>query len=302
MAFYRICGLPVVSELSLPGAIATSPPPVPAEISIRHGLVPMALSSPSATGATWEMTSEAFLLRIPRVARFLISFGRNIAVELEPGAKERDAAAFLLGTVFGVLLHQRGALVLHGAAVAKDGRAIAICGVSGAGKSTLAAALCGAGFTFAADDLCVIGLDSSRHPVVLPDGRQLKLWTESIDGLDLAARRGEAIRDSLEKYFISPEETTSEPPRLSAIYILRDARPSHREGIERLALPDAMRTLEREVYRPNLRAKMGKITDDFAQAAQVYNHVKVYLLVRARGFERIPQTVEALNAHWNALD
>ena len=88
------------------------------------------------------MAGEKFLLRVPRLARFLIAHGREIDVELEPDAKQRDALGFVLGTSFGVLLHQRGAFVLHGAAVASDGRAIVICGESGAGKSTLAAALC----------------------------------------------------------------------------------------------------------------------------------------------------------------
>ncbi|MGH7881159.1 MAG: hypothetical protein ACREQD_16915, partial [Candidatus Binataceae bacterium] len=68
--------------------------------------------------------------------------GRDVAVETEPGSTDRDAAGFVLGAAFGILLYQRGALAVHGAAVTKDGRAVAICGASGAGKSTLAAALC----------------------------------------------------------------------------------------------------------------------------------------------------------------
>ena len=69
------------------------------------------------------MAGGIFLLRVPRVARFLITAGRDDHLELEPGATARDAAGFVLGTAFGILLHQRGAMVLHGAAAAKDGRA-----------------------------------------------------------------------------------------------------------------------------------------------------------------------------------
>jgi len=241
------------------------------------------------------------LLRVPRLARLLITAGREIAVELEPGAEERDATGFILGTAFGVLLHQRGDLVLHGAAVAKDGRAIAICGASGAGKSTLAAALCRDGCSFATDDICVIGLDEQQRPMVLPDGRQLKLWKQSIDQLDLAARRGDPVRQTFEKYFVKPFDTPAVPPRLSAIYVLREARPPRSQGIVSLALPDAMRTLEYEAYRPGLRAKMGQKPEMLALAAATFGHARVFLLIRPRGFEHIAGTVASLRAHWDAL-
>ena len=178
------------------------------------------------------MAGEIFLLRVPRLARFLITAGRDIVVEIEPGVTDHDAAGFVLGSAFGILLHQRGALVLHGAAVAKDGRAIAICGASGAGKSTLAAALCRDGCAFVTDDICVVGLDANRRPVVLPDGRQLKLWKQSIDRLDLAQLRGEAVRESFEKYFIDPSDARGQPSPLAAIYVLREARPPFKAGIE----------------------------------------------------------------------
>jgi len=101
--------------------------------------------------------------------------------------------------------------------VASDGRSIAICGDSGAGKSTLAAALCRGGCSFVTDDLCVVVPNENKRPVILPDGRKLKLWKETIDNLDLVARQGEAVRQSFEKYYIEPFETVSDPPILSAI-------------------------------------------------------------------------------------
>ena len=228
--------------------------------------------------------------------------GRVIEVELELGAEERDATGFVLGTAFGILLHQRGALVLHGAAVAKNGRAIAICGASGAGKSTLAAALCRAGCSFVTDDLCVIGVDEKSRPVVLPDGRRLKLWKEAIDKLDLVARQGEVVREQFQKFYIEPFETNDQPAKLSAIYVLRDARPPLEAGIESMALPDAMRMLDYEAYRPGLRAKIGQKPEMLRQAASLLGHTKVFRLVRPRGFEHMSETVAALLAHWDTLE
>ena len=179
-------------------------------------------------------------------------------MELEPDARQRDAIGFVLGTSFGILLHQRGALVLHGAAVASDGRAIVICGESGAGKSTLAAALCREGCSFAADDICVISLNGQREPIVQSDGRQLKLWQELIVNLDLSTRRGEAVLDTFEKYYVQPFRQNRQAAQTFCDLCVTIGRPRPRTqaGIESLALPDAIRTLKYEAYRPGLCAKM----------------------------------------------
>lgn len=272
-----------------------------ADVTVRLAPVPKTLDLATASGPTWDMDGETVLLRVPRLARILIKSGCDICVELESGATARDASAFVLGTSFGILLHQRGALVLHGAAVAKDGRAIAICGHSGAGKSTLAAALCREGFEFVTDDICVVGPDAERRPVVLPDGRQLKLWRESIVRLDLATRQGEAVRESFEKYFIEPQSTAAAAPRLSAIFVLREARPPFKEGIEPLTLPDAMRMLDYQAYRPGLRAKLGSKPQMLMQAAALIGHAKVFRLARPLGFEHVQETVTILRDHWDAL-
>jgi hypothetical protein len=301
-ANYRICGLAVSSDIELPGAIHYRSDAQKADVCIHRAPVPMRLNKAIETGPTWEMTNENFLLRVPRLARLMITAGRDIAVELEVGATEHDVTGFILGTAFGVLLHQRGLLVLHGSAVAQNGRALAICGESGAGKSTLAAALCRAGFSFVTDDLCVVSQNEHKHPVVLPDGRKLKLWREAIENLDLAERQGEAVRQSFEKYYIEPVDTASDPPALSAVFVLREARPPDEEGIECLALPDAMRTLECEMYRPGIRERMGLKPELIAHAAVTLSHARVFLLRRRRGFEHLDRTVAQVRARFDSLD
>ena len=192
-------------------------------------------------------------------------------------------------------------VVSYDSAVAKDGRSIAICGYSGAGKSTLAAALCGDGCSFVADDICVVGLDGRQRPMILPDGRHLKLWKESIDHLGLAERRGRAVRESFAKYYVDPPDPHAQPSPLSAVYVLREARPSLKEGVERLSLPDAMRTLDHEAYRPRFRAKLQPRPQTMAHVAAVLSRAKVFRLVRPRGFEHLQDTVAAVQAHWDSL-
>ncbi len=284
------------------GAIRNKSVSTTADVSIRRGRIPARLADATETGPDWQLTGDdRFLFSVPGLARFLVAAGREITVELEQDAKERDASAFVLGTAFGVLLHQRGSLVLHGSAVANNDRAIAICGESGAGKSTLAAALCRHGCRFVTDDLCVVALNERRQPIVLPDGRQLKLWKESIQKLGLAARQGAAVHESFEKYYVEPFDAAVEPTRLSAIYVLREGNPPLQLGIETLALPDAMRMLEIETYRPGLRAKMGRMTESISHAAATVAHAKVFLLTRPRRFEHLNETVALLCTHWDSL-
>jgi hypothetical protein len=298
---YRISGLSITSEMELRGAMGMPPDGETPDARVRFAAVPHELAGASASGPTWDLKDESFLLRVPRLARFLIQGGHSISVELEESATSQDASVFVLGTSLGILLHQRGALVLHGAAVARNGCAIAICGHSGAGKSTLAAALCGQGCEFVTDDICVIGLNSNRLPIVLPDGRQLKLWRQSIENLDLNARQGEAVRDTFEKYFIAPETVAAEPPRLSAIYVLRETRPPLESGIEVLGLPDAMRMLEYAAYRPGLRRRLGSKAQMLMQAAAMFGHAKAFRLTRPLEFEKMSAIVDELLTHWKGL-
>jgi hypothetical protein len=298
---YRICGLRVASELELPGAIPVAAESAAADVTVRLARLPEALDEAAERGPNWQLADDRLLLLVPRLARYLITGGHTIEVELAPGATAHDASAFVLGTSFGILLHQRGALVLHGAAVARAGSAIAICGRSGAGKSTLAAALCDAGFDFVTDDLCVVALDAAKRPVVAPDGRQLKLWRESLDQLEIAPRQGAAVRAGFEKYFVEPQVVAKVAPRLAAIYVLRESRPPLVDGITPLTTPDAMRALDFEAYRPAFRAKLGSRPAMLAQGAAMLRYAKVFRLVCPRGFDRLDATVASLTRHWEQL-
>ena len=302
MANYCICGLDVSSEFELTGAIASGSPTTKPDILIQRRAVPIALGGSSVTGPSWEFRNDRFLLRVPRLGRILVSAGRYINVQMEPGAHEHDAMGFVLGTAFGLLLHQRDTLVLRAAAVAKDGRAIAICGASAAGKSTLAAALCGSGYSFVTDDLCVVDLNERQQPITLSDGHNLKLWKESIDALALGGRRGPAVRDQFKKFYVEPPSLAIEGPRLSVIYVLREAGPSVKPCIDELTLLDALLAIDGASYHPGLRERMGRKPEFFMHTAAILRHAKVFFLARPRGFAYMTEVVSQLREHSGSLE
>jgi hypothetical protein len=295
--FYRIAGLSVASEIDLPGLV-TIDPAAKAEVTIRWGPTPDALADTTASGATWQIAGKQLLFRVPDIARFLLSDGREIVVTPETEAAVADVPVFILGTVFGILLHQREQVVLHASAVAVNGRAVLFCGASGAGKSTLAAALTQRGYALVTDDFCALTLDGPGAPLAQSDGRQLKLWAQAIDRLELAASRGAHVRRSLEKFYVQPCAVFSEPLPLAAAYILREARPPHAPGIERPNVVDAALLLRRNAYRPLLVQRMNQKARYFRAATAIASLAGVFHLTRALDFDRLPQVVAALERHW----
>src|SRR4029077_17637969 len=274
--FYRVAGLAVGSEIVLPGLNAAAADHGPAEVTIRRGSVPAAFANASASGPTWQIAGRQFLLHIPNVARFLLTGGNDIAFEAEPGADAGDIPIFILGTAFGILLHQREQIVLHASAVRVNGKAILFCGPSGAGKSTLAAVLSRRGHPLITDDFCAVTVDETGVPIVHPDGRQLQLWAQRIEELDLADSRGGRVRSRLEKFYVDTGDAHGEALPLGAVYAWREARPPLVPGIERPNAANAALLLRRNAYRPKLVARMGQKVLYFHAAVTVANNAGIF--------------------------
>jgi hypothetical protein len=302
---YRIAGLTVSSDVEMPGAYAALPELGPADVAIEGAAVPPGLEEAVATGPTWAMRPDQFLLRVPGIARFLLTDGRSIAYELEPAAEPGDVAAFLVGTVFGILLHQRGLVVLHASGVELNGRVALFLGASGAGKSTLAAALVQRGYRLVADDFCVVSLDVDGRPMVNPDGRLPKLWDQAIKHLDLAERQGRPVRGRLAKFYMERMTTPAaivHPLPTGPVYALREARGPLGPGIERPNVVDAALLLRQNAYRPRLIAQMDHGPLYFRTAAAIASCGGVFHLTRPMDFAAMPVTIDQLERHWEGAE
>lgn len=299
MFSYSVSGLGVSSEIGLPGLIPDESGR--SDILIRSGAVPTVLEGVTASGPTWQLADDQFLLTIPGILRMLLTGGREILFETEAGVSAEEAAVFVSGTGFGILLHQRGRIVLHASAVRVKDSAVLFCGPSGAGKSTLAAALVDAGYDLVTDDFCGLSLHADGNPWVEPDGRQLKLWQNSIDRLALAERRAAPVRSQIEKYYVEPRAATASALPLAAIYVLREARPPHAPGIARPNIADAGLMVRNNAYRPQLVRRMAQMDLYFQAAATIAQRAGVFTLTREINFARFPAVIGWLEAHWREL-
>jgi hypothetical protein len=215
---YQVFGLRVRSEIPLPELFPATGEAV-ADVTIRRG-------SLVAPGSTPGLRAEgaALMLTIPDVARYRIEAGRAIIVDPEPGVPERNVRLFLLGSAFGVLLHQRGLLPLHANAIEIDGRAVAFMGPSGAGKSTLAAWFHDRGFKVIADDVCVVSFDLDGCPHAAPGLPRLRLWAEALElmGRDSQGLNRSFLNDEHEKFDVPMDAASAARSQMpvAAIYLL----------------------------------------------------------------------------------
>lgn len=298
---YLTGGLILASDVPLAGHTPAPPDAVP-DIFIAQGPVPDQLDGATLGGPTWYYDNQRILLLVPTIGRFLIGAGTTIDYAADPAATPADIAAFVGGSILGILLQQRGIVLLHASAIDVGGQAVLFSGVSGAGKSTLAAALGQRGYRQFADDQCVLSIDQAGRPWIASDGAAPRLWADTIDALALGEKRGIALRPTIEKYHLTPSPAPQASLPFGAIYFLLEDRPPHVAGISQLSLPDTAKTLFAEAYRPQLAIALDQRMAYFrASTAIAQTGRRAYRLARPRQFDALPEVIDWLEAHWRDI-
>lgn len=178
--FYQAFGLTIKSEIRI-----TPFSPLDegeTDIVVRMGNVPAELPDAVNRGVLYQSVGNEFLLKIKDVAGYYVRGGNEIIIEPYSRVDDDEVSAFLNGTVFGALLHQRKMLPIHASTVIYNGACIMFAGLSGAGKSTVAAALVNKGGCLVADDISVVDYRNGV-PVVFPAYPAMKLWKDSLKHL-----------------------------------------------------------------------------------------------------------------------
>jgi len=218
------------------------------------------------------------LLVIGGVARYFIAEGRRILVQPDEGASERNVRLFLLGSAFGLLIHQRGLLPLHANAIEIDGKAVAFMGESGAGKSTLAAWLHDRGHRVIADDVSVIGFDAENRPIVYPGLPRLRLWQNVLEasGRDPSnfplSFEGDETYDKRD-VSLSPDRVTSRPSQLRGIVQLRRGG----SGLHRLSVMSGVESVFDHTYRGQFVVLANSAQEHWTAALRLVQTVPVFI-------------------------
>jgi hypothetical protein len=297
---YKLAGLRIISDLSLPSLQPCEDETSAGdEIVIRRAHVPTLLSSTNVKFPGGQCNAKELSLEIPEVARYLVREGKEILVDQARTASHGDVCAYLLGSVFGVLGHQRGIPPLHASAIDVPDGCVAFVGDSGTGKSTLVAALAATGHQVIADDVCFLQVSSEGGAQVWPGVNRLRLWEDAIVALGCNRAGAEAVWRGWDKYFIPiprPRNPTA-PRHLRRVYQLHAASDGDGAGVIRLNGAAAVEVLIHNIYRLDLAEYMGFKRAAFNVCAAVARHVQVFRFSRPMGLQALREGVEFLEDH-----
>jgi hypothetical protein len=141
-----------------------------------------------ASLVVWERDGGWLDMLYADGAEFLVSeSGTEIWVNWKPPYTLEDVSSYLMGAVMGLVLRLRGAVCLHGSAVAVDGGALAIVGPAGGGKSTTAAAFASRGYPVVSDDVLRVD-ERGGEFLAHPGYPRLRLWPKSVHMLAETSR------------------------------------------------------------------------------------------------------------------
>jgi hypothetical protein len=194
---YRAYGIYIESELEIP-ELTTSSQSIPG-IRIRYGNIPMDLPRITKKGILYQAYKNDFLFRVEGIGAYRVQNGNSITIEPFDNTALTEFRLFLLGSVLGAALLQKGLLLLHGSAILTKSGAIIISGDSAVGKSTIAAGLEKKGYPIITDDISAINFSEENTPYISKGVPYLKLWKDVLEYFN-EKNNLERIRANLEKY------------------------------------------------------------------------------------------------------
>lgn len=281
--YYQCYGLNFSCEFPLPEIKTWEASKGQIDVDIHYGtLDEKGLGEDTQCGPFLWISGDVTQLNIPDVAKFRISHGTKITVDPMPGIDLESVRVFLLGSAFGVLLFQRGYLVMHGNSV-RIGEGCIICvGHSGAGKSTLAAAFMQRGYDLLADD--VVPVDA--HGRAITGFPRIKLWKDAAEKLGIETTGLKRIRPDMEKFNlpISPPDMALHLP-VKAIYILQQTN-NDKISLTPISGFKKFNALKAHTYRLRFMQNMALQPQHLTLCSQLAGQAHMRLVERGKiGFE-----------------
>ncbi|HEY0733682.1 MAG TPA: hypothetical protein VGD69_02150 [Herpetosiphonaceae bacterium] len=289
--YYQAYGLLISSQIPLPELIAApANPAAPADITIRIGAIarPPELTQ-SSERCLWATAGEACLFWAD-AGTILARGGNELLVEPLPHVDQQVLRIYLLGPALGVLLHQRGLLVLHASIVGIGDSAVAFVGESGWGKSTTAAALHRRGHAIVADDVAALQLRAGAQPLAFPAIPRLKLDAEPAVALGYPSQSLARFDAEDVRLAYRVDERFSQAARpLRRIYVLAEGAEL---ALEPCRSQEAFIELVRHSYALRVVGDAGATAVHFRLCAQLAAQVPIFRLRRPYSLSALPGIVD----------
>lgn len=294
---YFVFGLRIRSELPLPELFPAVGDGAP-DVTIRLGRI---RELPDAMPGD-HVVDDGMLFVIRDVGRYRAARGEEILVEPERDKPDRNVRLYLLGSVFGALLHQRGHLPLHANAIQIDDTATAFMGGAGSGKSTLAAWFHDRGFRIMADDVCAVKFDREGRTKALPGLPRLRLWQEALEASGRAVNefhRSYVGDHDWNKFDVPIADTAARGEiDLAAVYLLEKGDAFE---IRRLEGVEAAEAVFAHTYRGAYVSALKGEHSHWSASMRLVQNTPVFRLTRTWGLDRMDEEGRQILEHAKGL-
>ena len=196
---YRVFGLDVQSEVEFPELFERTAVQPLSDVKICLAEPEGFFSGDFAQGCI-DISENNLRMAVAHTGKYQVIDGKRIVLLPAPEANTHDFRLYVLGTCFGVLLHQRGMLPMHGCGALGRSGGVIFCGDSGVGKSTLALALAKRGVPILSDDVCCLGKCQDGFSLA-PSYPQIKVHENVVEHLGVKVSRLILDLDT-RKYFL----------------------------------------------------------------------------------------------------
>lgn len=227
-----------------------------------------------------KLEKDRALFHVLNVADFDIIKGYKVIVY--PSSENNDVAIteYLLGTVFGILIHQRGDIPIHGSAISLgNDYAIIITGQSGAGKSSLTNGFIKNGYKYISDDVSRI-IENENELFVIPSYPSRRLCEDTLIREDIDYRNMNRIVDNDFKYMLNDKEGFySRAQKIVAIYNIETVDCT-KVKLERMNTKSAFETITKNIYRDFMIYVQRNERLLFDLSVRLYKQTKIYNIYR----------------------
>ena len=290
---YRAYGLSIHTELPCPELSPLASEDGKPDITIQL-MEPAAETEETLANGCYEVLPGLFRLDVPGVARYRVEDGSRIFIEPRPNVPLDKVRLFLLGSVMGALLYQRGFFPLHGSAVETPWGAMIFVGNQGAGKSTLAAQFLRNGYRLLSDDVCAVA-PVSRGFQVLPALAQFRLCADAFERFGPVS----TARFDVDKFLVPMGDSyCPHPVPLTAIHILED-HDEQSPGFQIVRGFDRVQRLLENLYRPHYLKGQETQRDLMRLAGQIAAAASVVSVTRRRNPDELNALVGFLESAWS---
>ena len=294
---YQLFNIRVDSQFKIDLLEELDDPTSPIDAYIVINKVPSLKEDIIYEDAFSKLTQHEYLLKVDEVANFYIANGNYICIEPIEALDVGNISLFLLGSILGVLLAQREAVIVHSSSNVIDNKAILFCGQSGAGKSTLATAFRLNGYPLLSDDINLLKVNPDQEVIAYKGFPQQKLSKEAIQQLDINANDYTLVPHAKGKY-ITKHITCFEAPfiPIKAIYELEPADVSRVQIIE-LTGKEKLIGMMKNLFRLQVRYYTGTSTTFMKELTQIAGHIHYFKVKRPKSKFCVTEVMESILAN-----